>query len=123
MCCCCCFFFFFNDTATTEIYTLSLHDALPICTGIRIRQRCVHIFVCVGCLGWDGMALTQRDFLVFPVCPTNSHCVVTDDCNCKVKATSCVFETENKLVLWNNCRSLADAYIICCLFLSGSRWL
>ena len=25
------YFFFFNDTATTEIYTLSLHDALPIC--------------------------------------------------------------------------------------------
>src|SRR2546428_14092527 len=30
------FFFFFNDTATTEIYTLSLHDALPICVGQRI---------------------------------------------------------------------------------------
>src|SRR5438445_13153052 len=29
--CVCSFFFFFNDTATTEIYTLSLHDALPIC--------------------------------------------------------------------------------------------
>src|SRR2546427_4129017 len=28
------FFFFFNDTATTEIYTLSLHDALPICDGL-----------------------------------------------------------------------------------------
>src|SRR2546429_2732501 len=28
-------FFFFNDTATTEIYTLSLHDALPICTPAR----------------------------------------------------------------------------------------
>src|SRR6266478_9561964 len=27
------FFFFFNDTATTEIYTLSLHDALPISRG------------------------------------------------------------------------------------------
>src|SRR3712207_7033996 len=27
--------FFFNDTATTEIYTLSLHDALPICRGAR----------------------------------------------------------------------------------------
>src|SRR2546426_10899319 len=27
------FFFFFNDTATTEIYTLSLHDALPICVS------------------------------------------------------------------------------------------
>src|SRR2546429_4265659 len=29
----CFFFFFFNDTATTEIYTLSLHDALPISAG------------------------------------------------------------------------------------------
>src|SRR2546429_8975347 len=29
----CSFFFFFNDTATTEIYTLSLHDALPIFRG------------------------------------------------------------------------------------------
>src|SRR3712207_8603676 len=29
------FFFFFNDTATTEIYTLSLHDALPIFHGHR----------------------------------------------------------------------------------------
>src|SRR2546430_12298561 len=28
------FFFFFNDTATTEIYTLSLHDALPICSAV-----------------------------------------------------------------------------------------
>src|SRR3712207_7854505 len=27
---------FFNDTATTEIYTLSLHDALPICTRIMV---------------------------------------------------------------------------------------
>src|SRR5256885_13729658 len=29
------FFFFFNDTATTEIYTLSLHDALPILLPIN----------------------------------------------------------------------------------------
>src|SRR2546430_11965105 len=29
------FFFFFNDTATTEIYTLSLHDALPISSSPR----------------------------------------------------------------------------------------
>src|SRR5256885_17182165 len=31
----CFFFFFFNDTATTEIYTLSLHDALPISNFAR----------------------------------------------------------------------------------------
>src|SRR5690242_21617243 len=33
-----CFFFFFNDTATTEIYTLSLHDALPILHVARELQ-------------------------------------------------------------------------------------
>src|SRR6516225_12348545 len=32
------FFFFFNDTATTEIYTLSLHDALPIRGPDRLEQ-------------------------------------------------------------------------------------
>src|SRR5437773_9711605 len=32
-------FFFFNDTATTEIYTLSLHDALPICGRARRPQH------------------------------------------------------------------------------------
>src|SRR5258708_14739077 len=44
--------FFFNDTATTEIYTLSLHDALPICgdsenggpcPGERLRQGHRHL--------------------------------------------------------------------------------
>src|SRR2546422_11607463 len=33
------FFFFFNDTATTEIYTLSLHDALPILKKYCWNQR------------------------------------------------------------------------------------
>src|SRR5256885_5144528 len=33
------FFFFFNDTATTEIYTLSLHDALPISMNISRKPR------------------------------------------------------------------------------------
>src|SRR5438876_9150532 len=32
--------FFFNATATTEIYTLSLHDALPICGAAAGRARC-----------------------------------------------------------------------------------
>src|SRR5258707_10992918 len=34
------FFFFFNDTATTEIYTLSLHDALPISPSRPVRIPC-----------------------------------------------------------------------------------
>src|SRR2546430_13706541 len=38
------FFFFFNDTATTEIYTLSLHDALPI----SVEHRPDHIRVPIG---------------------------------------------------------------------------
>src|SRR2546430_8763179 len=33
------FFFFFNDTATTEIYTLSLHDALPILYADEFKQK------------------------------------------------------------------------------------
>src|SRR2546430_12499931 len=38
------FFFFFNDTATTEIYTLSLHDALPISTvGCRHLPDVPHV--------------------------------------------------------------------------------
>src|SRR5256885_12135138 len=32
------FFFFFNDTATTEIYTLSLHDALPIYSCVAVME-------------------------------------------------------------------------------------
>src|SRR2546428_14086895 len=34
----CVYFFFFNDTATTEIYTLSLHDALPISDRVVARR-------------------------------------------------------------------------------------
>src|SRR2546429_9896336 len=42
----CFFFFFFNDTATTEIYTLSLHDALPI-SEIHIGRLLLPV-----ALGW-----------------------------------------------------------------------
>src|SRR5207253_10606360 len=41
------FFFFFNDTATTEIYTLSLHDALPISLQGRASKRTMFlVLVC-----------------------------------------------------------------------------
>src|ERR1051325_12238575 len=51
----CVVFFFFNDTATTEIYTLSLHDALPI--------------FCV----WDGQLRCKRAACVWCVCVCRSE--------------------------------------------------
>src|SRR5258708_33296733 len=48
-------FFFFNDTATTEIYTLSLHDALPIC-GVLCRK---HAAVVAGGEHEGDLALRQ----------------------------------------------------------------
>src|SRR5437660_9250827 len=42
------FFFFFNDTATTEIYTLSLHDALPIWSVVVVRGSSGAVSVCSG---------------------------------------------------------------------------
>src|ERR1041385_9335082 len=47
---CICCFFFFNDTATTEIYTLSLHDALPIWIGNQCSDSCS-----------DGIPTSARD--------------------------------------------------------------
>src|SRR3989454_7032539 len=50
------FFFFFNDTATTEIYTLSLHDALPICNlpsrseSATAEARRLHSLLTATCL-------------------------------------------------------------------------
>src|SRR2546430_15799558 len=53
-------FFFFNDTATTEIYTLSLHDALPISLGDVEAQADAFLS------GLAGLPIveTRKDFLV-----------------------------------------------------------
>src|SRR3712207_9346870 len=50
-------FFFFNDTATTEIYTLSLHDALPICERIS--------FAYIAVLACSMLGLLTLRFYVF----------------------------------------------------------
>src|SRR3712207_8635922 len=50
-------FFFFNDTATTEIYTLSLHDALPILTFQKCQQLAMYRLVSGG-----NVALFQGRF-------------------------------------------------------------
>src|SRR5438094_9973505 len=70
-------FFFFNDTATTEIYTLSLHDALPICVTIfvilvvwfllpRVARLMIHtptaisIFVCLSMVQLMAVFISMR---------------------------------------------------------------
>src|SRR3712207_9582528 len=53
--------FFFNDTATTEIYTLSLHDALPISAraGATVRVRTPTADRLLGLLSQDGVTASQ----------------------------------------------------------------
>src|SRR5256885_7720850 len=55
------FFFFFNDTATTEIYTLSLHDALPISYHLRPPYPCHYYMHGAGRYGLQ--CLTNLDKL------------------------------------------------------------
>src|SRR5215208_8021869 len=50
--------FFFNDTATTEIYTLSLHDALPISPGRPVRRPCVAAMNAAAC-SWRDRKSTR----------------------------------------------------------------
>src|SRR2546430_7302159 len=55
------FFFFFNDTATTEIYTLSLHDALPISFSVSHPiAEVVDVRQDVGVTHHDALRPTRR---------------------------------------------------------------
>src|SRR2546428_10181416 len=59
------FFFFFNDTATTEIYTLSLHDALPIshlsfCVLLQYLVERRRVVTQLGKLDYDATPLDRK---------------------------------------------------------------
>src|SRR2546422_11634768 len=54
------FFFFFNDTATTEIYTLSLHDALPILAPMLVAAT-IHRSALLGCRRWPRSSLRSEE--------------------------------------------------------------
>src|SRR6266851_10142093 len=72
------FFFFFNDTATTEIYTLSLHDALPIRPAPRSPQVPQPARACRRCAaprGWGANSSDRR----FPRTPTSAMPDAHDD--------------------------------------------
>src|SRR2546430_7432371 len=56
------FFFFFNDTATTEIYTLSLHDALPISKVSLFKRAGVYYLECRW-RGYERLCLSTKTSL------------------------------------------------------------
>src|SRR2546425_7041623 len=63
------FFFFFNDTATTEIYTLSLHDALPISARLtNALQKLTPKMPLLVAIDQEGgrVARLPKGFTVFP---------------------------------------------------------
>src|SRR5580765_9061374 len=82
----CFFFFFFNDTATTEIYTLSLHDALPI-SHLARSPHAPHLRPAAGRhLGRSEEHTSELQSPVHLVCrlllekkksPTSSHALLT----------------------------------------------
>src|SRR5438270_11984120 len=71
-------FFFFNDTATTEIYTLSLHDALPILASIKLIQASA------------VLDLTEDDF---DFLTSNKVWIATDRSRARRCVEACVYGT------------------------------
>src|SRR6267154_6150794 len=61
-------FFFFNDTATTEIYTLSLHDALPICVRTGLPNKAAST--------WASSVVREPLTGVDVVCPVTPQTVM-----------------------------------------------
>src|SRR5438270_11692680 len=59
------FFFFFNDPATTEIYTLSLHDALPISSVSDVTLNGGVNMTFSGCALYDNSPLTSGNSALY----------------------------------------------------------
>src|SRR6266516_5898258 len=77
------FFFFFNDTATAEIYTLSLHDALPIRGGQRRQQLLLHLAHRVARQGVDDEDAADRKSTRL----NSSHRTISNAVFCSKKKT------------------------------------
>src|SRR2546421_2965825 len=91
-------FFFFNDTATTEIYTLSLHDALPISTTL-------------GWLGWgSGANAKSRRFrgepLTSPSAPNKRSLLGS-------AAFACLLSTDRKSTRLNSSHDQISYAVFC----------
>src|SRR5574343_1349575 len=83
------FFFFFNDTATTEIYTLSLHDALPIFMIYLFKQPFKLDYL------WAGFCLDRKSTRL-----NSSHITIS-------YAVFCLKKKKKKLVeVWRCCEGV-----------------
>src|SRR2546430_15314812 len=91
-------FFFFNDTATTEIYTLSLHDALPICivNGLLVALAPPAIMIGVVRLVRATQAVTLEAVLDRKSTRLNSsHSQISYAVFCLKKKKKCISHTSN----------------------------
>src|SRR2546426_2069755 len=83
--------FFFNDTATTEIYTLSLHDALPI-------------FLAAGSSLTSTSSLSPRGVSATPAPPGRSDCLASSSARCRSEEHTSELQSPCNLV----CRLLLE---------------
>src|SRR5256885_12313078 len=86
----CTLFFFFNDTATTEIYTLSLHDALPISGGRRIVESvrdALDLDDDDVAVSWRALAAHGKDRKSTRL--NSSHLVISYAVFCLIQKLSC----------------------------------
>ena len=110
-------FFFFNDTATTEIYTLSLHDALPICSeadpfGAQTSEPTSPTCEELGVYFWaPNNSLVQFIDILWLQCPmSHSICLVFFSFSGQEKLAS-----KKHLSIKNHCYN--DFYIYLCHFI------
>src|SRR5260221_4834941 len=92
------FFFFFNDTATTEIYTLSLHDALPILKALLLRPRHALARSCTSARGLPRSADRKSTRL------NSSHTVISYAVFClkkKKKRNTIYIRLHRDLAVWS----------------------
>src|SRR2546422_7940333 len=84
-------FFFFNDTATTEIYTLSLHDALPISTQPKQSYR-------------FSLELCDRSSAITRLGSAKANCAFTNEAPCRSEEHTSELQSRLHLV----CRLLLE---------------
>src|SRR5256885_3272608 len=106
------FFFFFNDTATTEIYTLSLHDALPIFVS-ETAKNLIGIFFMKNRVEGKAAALARRARPVSRVGRSEEHTSeLQSPCNLVCRL---LLEKKKKITIYKRCRAIIVTLISQCL--------